>query len=114
GFLKYYHPSVAKGEYNWDYELFRILPKIIKSKNAKDRNSILNEWVKGIGATAPKRNFSTPDSAKLLPDFTWINPSILGKELTASLNSVRIGEPDKENYYIALANGVGNPVFKNE
>ncbi len=27
GFLKYYHPNIAKGEYNWDFELFRILPE---------------------------------------------------------------------------------------
>ena len=26
GFLKYHHPVIAKGNYNWDYELFRILP----------------------------------------------------------------------------------------
>ncbi|MBM2814885.1 MAG: peptidase [Ignavibacteria bacterium] len=41
GFLKYYHPNIAKGEYNWDYELFRILPKIIQAKNINERDSIL-------------------------------------------------------------------------
>lgn len=35
GFLKYYHPNIAKGEYNWDYELFRILPKILSSETRK-------------------------------------------------------------------------------
>ena len=25
GFLKYYHPAIATGNYNWDYELFRFL-----------------------------------------------------------------------------------------
>ncbi len=25
GFLKYHHPAVASGEYDWDYELFRVL-----------------------------------------------------------------------------------------
>ena len=40
GFLKYYHPTVAKGEVNWDFELFRIMPKVLESsskkKNPKD------------------------------------------------------------------------------
>lgn len=27
GFLKYHHPAVGSGKYNWDYELFRILLK---------------------------------------------------------------------------------------
>ena len=33
GFLKYYHPNIAKGNYNWDYELFKIFPEILKSEN---------------------------------------------------------------------------------
>src|SRR5687767_1279812 len=40
GFLKYYHPNIAKGEYNWDYELFRILPRILHSETKKARDDI--------------------------------------------------------------------------
>ena len=29
GFLKYYHPKVTSGERHWDYDLFRVLPKIL-------------------------------------------------------------------------------------
>ena len=29
GFLKYYHPNVAKGNFNWDEQLLNTLPKII-------------------------------------------------------------------------------------
>lgn len=32
GELKYTHPDIAQGAYNWDYELFRILP-IVKNKS---------------------------------------------------------------------------------
>ena len=32
GFLKYYHPEIAAGNFNWDYELFRILPTIFKNR----------------------------------------------------------------------------------
>ena len=39
GFLKYFHPVVGKGTYNWDFELFRILPKIIESKNQSESTS---------------------------------------------------------------------------
>lgn len=28
GYLKYHHPMIAKGKYNWDYELFRVLPSV--------------------------------------------------------------------------------------
>ena len=49
GFLKYYHPAIAKGDYNWDFELFRILPRIIQSKSDKERNEILSEWIRSLG-----------------------------------------------------------------
>ncbi|MGC3977421.1 MAG: hypothetical protein QM751_03845 [Paludibacteraceae bacterium] len=32
GFIKYHHPEIAKGNYNWDYELFRILPDYLNAK----------------------------------------------------------------------------------
>ncbi len=31
GYLKYHNPQIAAGDFNWDYELFRILP-IVKDK----------------------------------------------------------------------------------
>src|SRR3546814_15876690 len=37
GFLKYYHPAVARGEYNWDNELFRILPRKIGRASCRER-----------------------------------------------------------------------------
>ena len=44
GFLKYYHPNIAKGEFNWDYELFRILPKILNVSTVDERDKILVSW----------------------------------------------------------------------
>ncbi|MEI6436996.1 MAG: hypothetical protein WCP32_19395 [Bacteroidota bacterium] len=49
GFLKYYHPSVAEGNYNWDYELFRILPGIIASENHAQRDRLLCDWITTLG-----------------------------------------------------------------
>ena len=30
GFLKYHHPAVGKGNWDWDHELFGILPEYLK------------------------------------------------------------------------------------
>jgi hypothetical protein len=40
GFLKYHHPKVASGDLNWDYELFRIMPKILSAKSTNERDAI--------------------------------------------------------------------------
>jgi hypothetical protein len=49
GVLKYYHPNVAAGNYNWDYELFRILPLILEAGGSIHRDRILTDWIKGLG-----------------------------------------------------------------
>jgi len=115
GYLKYYHPSIANGEYNWDYELFRILPKVIDVKNQKERNSILNSWVSSLG-DFETIEIDSEDSAevKLTPDLSWINQKALGSELMKSLNRVKSAKRPSEHYYIGKAAGVGNPEFKNE
>lgn len=41
GLVKYHHPEVAKGNYNWDAELFRMLPKFWKKKRLKERKNFL-------------------------------------------------------------------------
>lgn len=115
GFLKYYHPAVAAGDYNWDYELFRILPKIIEAKNQIERNIVLSAWVESLGtfeiAGAEKPVAKT---VKLSPDLVWINNQTLGDKLTGQLNRIRDAKRQNENYYIGLFPDVGNPQFKNE
>jgi len=36
GFLKYYHPEVAAGKYNWDEQFIGILPEIRKAENSTE------------------------------------------------------------------------------
>lgn len=55
GQLKYTNTKVAKGEYNWDYELFRALP-MIKEKDFKNN---LNQWVTHYGEN---QNSIPPDN----------------------------------------------------
>ena len=49
GFLKYYHPVVADGKYNWDEELFKILPKVKNSKNKEHLSQVYTEWIQQLG-----------------------------------------------------------------
>ena len=45
GFMKYYHPAVANGDYNWDAELFRIMPDVLKAQDVNELNEMLIRWV---------------------------------------------------------------------
>jgi len=114
GFLKYYHPSIAKGDYNWDYELFRIMPGILKAANNNERNELLSAWVDKMGTVKEGTVKKNNSIIKLSPDLLWINDSILGKKLTAQLLTIRDARRKSNNYYMKLYPGVGNPEIKNE
>src|SRR6478735_7651542 len=72
GFLKYYHPAVAAGNYNWDFELFRILSKVLEAKTQKEVNAILNKWVVSLGKLESAKDEVTKEEIKIRPDFSWI------------------------------------------
>ena len=115
GFLKYYHPNIAAGNFNWDYELFRIAPKIIKASNNADRDKILISWIKSLGDFVA--NDETPDASsevKLKPDLDWISSPDISKDLSKLLESIRNAKRTEDNYYISMVPYVGNPVFQNE
>jgi hypothetical protein len=115
GFLKYYHPSIANGKYNWDYELFRVLPKTIDVKNQNERNSILNSWILSLGDfKTVEMDSNVKGEVKLTPDLSWINQKALGPELMKSLNKVKSAKRPSKHYYIGKVAGIGNPQFKNE
>ena len=115
GFLKYYHPNIAAGNFNWDYELFRILPQITGVKSTGERDNILSGWIKSLGNfNTSEKSFEADSEIKIRPDLDWISKSNLSIELSTLLNKVKSAERTGKNYYVALAENVGNPVFTNE
>jgi hypothetical protein len=115
GFVKYYHPAVCAGEYNWDYELFRVLPKIMQCNNDKERNEILYTWINQLGEFKTEK-IKQPDSnlVKVYPDVQWINDvAVLGVPLSAQLIEIRNAKRKFTGYYLGMGKG-GNPDFKNE
>ena len=45
GFMKYYHPSVRAGEYDWDRELLCIMPSLVSLPSKEKRNEVLVKWI---------------------------------------------------------------------
>lgn len=113
GFMKYHHPAVAKGDYNWDYELFRILPAYLNTKNDAERDAVLLGWIGKFGEIAvgsPRKD--VPEDAYIKPDLTWIEN--LNGDLQNKIRKIYAFRNQGEHYYIDMAAGVGNLVFLNE
>lgn len=117
GFLKYHHPSLAKGQKNWDYELFNFLPSYLKSETSRKRNQLLLDWITKLGEVDRCQNCefkSLSDSAKIQPNIDWVNDFNLSKELKVALGNIFSAKRDSTNHYVSLVQGSGNPIFSNE
>jgi C-terminal processing protease CtpA/Prc len=101
GFLKYYHPAIATGKYNWDYELFRIMPRVLNCKNRNDCVKTLSAWIEELGDFRVEP-YKIPDSTevKLKPNLNWINKNYLSNTLASKLNLIKDAKRSNDNYYL--------------
>lgn len=115
GFLKYYHPEIAKGNYNWDYELFRIMPKYLNESNDIKREDLLLRWIDKFGIIDECKTCNpTSADAFIKPDFEWIKKNINNGFLIEKLNYIYKNRNQESHFYIKMAPGIGNPEFDNE
>jgi C-terminal processing protease CtpA/Prc len=106
GFLKYHHPSVAAGGYDWDEELIKRIPAVMNAKNEAEWKKILNEWVNGLPPVAKSEKDVIPDSIiKVRPDYGELfNPEYLNTETVEKLKFILNNAQVKENHYIKQKN----------
>lgn len=117
GFLKYHHPAIAKGEYNWDAELFRILPGSIQATSDQELSKTLETYLNQL--PTPARCSSCEDvvnkQAVLKPDYgLLLNSTVLSKSLTEKLIYIKNNRNVLKNYYAGYYPETGNVKFEHE
>ena len=115
GFLKYHHPEVGKGNYNWDNELFRILPEYLEVNETAKRDDILLRWIEKYGEIPEcKTCRDTLSNTVLKPDLSWIDNFNMSLVLKEKIKEVYKNRHQGEQFYLKTDKYVGNPVFDNE
>lgn len=117
GFVKYYHPAIARGDYNWDAELIRVLPKVLASKNVKARSEVLSTWLATLGPVPACASCQEPvaNTVRLQPDLAWLtDKKQVGSALSKHLVYLRQNRNQGAHYYVQSAPNVGNPIFQHE
>ncbi len=115
GLLKYHHPAIAGGKYNWDYELFRILPVYLRADDNRQRDRILRKWINGYGRIPTcKICQATSDTAILKPDLSWIDESDLNQRVKDLLHNVYLNRHQGNQYYVRMDYPYERPIFLNE
>lgn len=117
GFLKYYHPTVAKGKIDWDKEFITRI-KVVSSLNSKQEiNNYYSEWIKSLGKVknCKKCKNDLPDSLKFNFDLAWLSDSsVFTNDLINQLQFIQNNRNQGKNYYVQQYRFVGNTKYDNE
>ena len=115
GFLKYHHPEVGKGIYDWDDELFQFLPEFMNVNNNRQRDKSLLRWIEKYGelpeCTTCKE---TAADAYQKPDFSWVENGNMSAALKEKIQEIYQKRHQGTHYHIKKAYYDGNPEFLNE
>jgi len=112
GFLKYHHPAIARGDYNWDAELFRILPQILNCTTNAQVSDVFENWVDRLGKPALCVSCSPLLKGKeiaVVPDYGILfNNTVFSQPLINKLKYILANRNIAFNYYVEVG---GKPVF---
>lgn len=107
GFLKYYHPNVAKGNYNWDEQLLLILPKVEKAQNKEELSKIYLEWLSNLGVVkecSSCKKTSKNESFDKNFNLDWMNDfNVFTPELSQKLKYIEENRFQGKNFYVKAA-----------
>jgi C-terminal processing protease CtpA/Prc len=92
GFLKYYHPKVAKCDFNWDNQLLEVLPKIEQAKTKKEFSLVLENWIDSLGEVKDIAPIIAPKDVAYFDknfDLSWIDSNkLFSKKLSTKLRFI--------------------------
>ncbi|MEY8759759.1 S41 family peptidase [Chryseobacterium tongliaoense] len=116
GFLKYYHPDVAKGTFDWDQQLFQKIHELENINDKNQLNELYSNWIDSLGKVETCLSCQKEDSKIYFLknfDLSWINDkNIFADHVIQKLNEIEnnrfIGDP----YY--FGKGGRKIFFKNE
>lgn len=117
GFLKYYHPAVAHGTFDWDKEFITHISELDKLNSKEEISSFYLQWINSLGSidNCRKCEMEVADSLKRNLDLLWLNDSeTFTDSLISRLNFVAKNRNQQSNYYVHKNFIVGNTTFKNE
>ena len=119
GFMKYYHPNVADGKYDWDQELLQLLPEIQRSVSKEDLSDVFVNLIGRLGyVEACKKCHSGSGHAYFEKNFNlnWQNDTTLfSDELIGKLKYIEQNRHQGDKYYVAYkGKGLSEFVITNE
>lgn len=101
GILKYHHPAVAKGKYDWDKEFFENIKIIEQLKDKGEINKFYYNWISGLGKLKKDSRRNPPSDAILSNyDFRWVKDTSIFTSQVTELLLLAKNNSRAKNYYV--------------
>lgn len=118
GFLKYYHPQVADGQYDWNQQLFEQMQRLEKINNKAEGMQLYLDWINALGAIPPCKKCAKANKKNHLEhnfDLSWLqDTAFLSPELTEKLQYIEANRHQGKKYYVGTFFGEGNIKIQND
>ena len=115
GFLKYHHPAVANGDYDWDSELIQLIPLVYADIDESTWKKQLDDWLNNLPPVPANANKKSPDlEAKTRPDYGELfNTDYFFPETIDKIKHIIDNSMISTNHYVSVDNN-GRLSFENE
>lgn len=118
GFLKYYHPNVASGEFNWDNQLFIILPRIEQASSKEELSNVFIDWLDSLGKVKLCKSCSRKESGDYFDknfNLSWTQDlNMFTAALSDKLRLIKNNRFQGKHYYVGTGKGAKNIIINNE
>ncbi|MCB0733707.1 MAG: hypothetical protein H6608_08960 [Flavobacteriales bacterium] len=117
GFLKYYHPEVAKGKLDWDEVFMTNLNTVLQVTSTGDLNDFYLKWLDDLGNVrhCRKCDNNVPDSLKFNLDRSWLEDSTqFSGDVIQRLLNIEQNRNQGKNYWVHSSKYVHHALCKNE
>ncbi|MCD0472673.1 S41 family peptidase [Flavobacterium sp. JAS] len=115
GLLKYHHPEISSGKYNWDNSFIELCQKLEPITNQSEMNDLLLNFVKTYKTNNLKEEKNNSEEGLFLKNkgYSWIDAGVFGEELTNFLLKIK-NNKNIHNYYASADMMTKMLSFKNE
>ncbi len=103
GFLKYYHPKVGTGVYDWDQKLLGVLKNTSNITTQEQLNTYLYRWIYAIGPRKPCASCKQKNQDPLFLknfDLRWLYGNTFSEELKKTFADIENNRFQGDHHYI--------------
>jgi len=117
GFLKYYHPEVASGKYNWDYKLIQLLPLVKQAQTKEELSALYINWIEEQGKVPVCKKCAKSNKEYFDKNFdmSWMqDTSLFTTQLSEKLKYIENNRLLGDKYYVSPNGKGGSQGITNE